>query len=261
MNHSEQKICELKKYILQISHDTHEGHVPSAFSVLDILYVLYHEVLNIDPHNPKKSDRDYLIVSKGHSAVGIYAILADCGFFDMEELKTFGKFKSRLGGHPDLNKVPGIEASTGSLGHGFPIAAGIAMGVGYKNSAQKVFCIVGDGELNEGSVWETFALAGEHQLKNFVAIIDYNHSLDRSIRWGNLENKISEFGWDTAVVDGHNHAELLKIFTKQHDKPLAVIANTIKGKGCATMEKDPAAWHHRAPNDAELQQLMEELKQ
>ena len=260
MNQCEERICELKKIILQTAYETHEGHVPSAFSILDILYVLYHSVLKIDPNNPKLKDRDYLIVSKGHSAVGIYAILADCGFIGFDELKTFGKYNSRLGGHPDFNKVPGIEASTGSLGHGLPIAVGMAMGLSYRNDEQKVFCIVGDGELNEGSMWEALTLAGQHKLKNLICIVDYNHSLERSIAWGRLDKKIGEFGWDTDTVDGHDHAALYAALTQPHEKPLAIIANTIKGKGCPSMEQDPAAWHHRAPKAEELEKLLEELE-
>lgn len=255
-----EQIKKLKKIILQTAHETHEGHIPSAFSILDILYVLYHSVLKVDPHNPKLKDRDYLIVSKGHSSIGIYAILADCGFFSFDELKTFGKYNSRLGGHPDFNKVPGIEASTGSLGHGLPIAVGMAMGLSYCNDNQKVFCIIGDGELNEGSIWEALTLAGQHKLKNLTCVVDYNHSLEKSIVWGRLDKKIGEFGWDTDIVDGHDHEALYATFNKPHEKPLAIIANTIKGKGCLSMEQDPAAWHHRAPNDEELFKLVEELE-
>lgn len=255
-----QNVKELKKLILQVGHDTHEGHIPSAFSILDILYVLYHGILNIDPKNPKKEDRDYLIVSKGHSAVGIYAILADAGFFPKTELSTFAKFHSILGGHPDCNKVPGVEASTGSLGHGLPIAVGMAMGVSYKNDTQRVFCIIGDGEANEGSVWEAITLAGQHKLKNLICIVDYNHSLERSIAWGDLEEKFSSFGWETCSIDGHNHKELReKLSSKNHEKPFVIIANTIKGKGCPSIENNPA-WHHRAPNDEELEMLIKELE-
>ena len=253
------KIKDMKRKILEIAYETHEGHIPSAFSILDILYVLYESILNIDPKNPNKEDRDYLIVSKGHSAIGIYTILAEKGFFLEEELGTFGKFHSKLGGHPDKNFVPGIEASTGSLGHGLPIALGIAMGLGYKNSNQRVFCVVGDGELNEGSMWEAIILAGQHKCFNLTCIVDYNHSNDRSIVWGKLEDKFREFGWNTAIIDGHNHEAIYEILNdSQTEKPLAVIANTIKGKGCKSIENNPA-WHHRSPNEEELKMLIEEL--
>ena len=257
---AEKKTKSLKRIILETAHKTKEGHIPSAFSILDILYVLYDSVLNVDPKNPEKTDRDYLLVSKGHSAVGLYAVLADRGFFPMSELDTFGHFNSRLGGHPDRNKVPGVEASTGSLGHGLPIAVGIAMGLGYKNELQRVFCIIGDGELNEGSMWEAILLAGEHKCKNLTCIVDYNHSIDRSILWGDLTEKFKAFGWDTLEVDGHNHASLEEAFRRRdRERPLAVIANTIKGNGCKSMENEPG-WHHRSPNEEELVQLLKELE-
>ena len=257
---AEKKTKSLKRIILETAHKTKEGHIPSAFSILDILYVLYDSVLNVDPKNPEKTDRDYLLVSKGHSAVGLYAVLADRGFFPMSELDTFGHFNSRLGGHPDRNKVPGVEASTGSLGHGLPIAVGIAMGLGYKNELQRVFCIIGDGELNEGSMWEAILLAGEHKCKNLTCIVDYNHSIDRSILWGDLTEKFKAFGWDTLEVDGHDHAELKEVFQRSdRGRPLAVIANTIKGNGCKSMENEPG-WHHRSPNEEELAQLLKELE-
>ena len=258
---AEKKTKSLKRIILETAHKTKEGHIPSAFSILDILYVLYDSVLNVDPKNPEKTDRDYLLVSKGHSAVGLYAVLADRGFFPISELDTFGHFNSRLGGHPDRNKVPGVEASTGSLGHGLPIAVGIAMGLGYKNELQRVFCIIGDGELNEGSMWEAILLAGEHKCKNLTCIVDYNHSIDRSILWGDLTEKFKAFGWDTLEVDGHDHAELKEVFQRSdRERPLAVIANTIKGNGCKSMENEPG-WHHRSPNEEELAQLLKELEQ
>ena len=263
MNQSllESKVKNLKRIILETACKTKEGHIPSAFSILDILYVLYDSVLNVDPKDPEKVDRDYLLVSKGHSAIGLYAVLADQGFFPMSELGTFGHFNSRLGGHPDCNKVLGVEASTGSLGHGLPIAVGMAMGLGYRNEQQRVFCIIGDGELNEGSMWEAILLAGEHKCKNLTCIVDYNHSIDRSIRWGDLTEKFKAFGWETCEVDGHDHMALVEAFQQNdREKPLAVVANTIKGKGCKSMENEPG-WHHRSPNEEELAQLLKELEQ
>lgn len=255
----EKNVKEIKRRILQVAHDTHEGHVPSAFSILDILYVLYDGILNVDPANPNKEDRDYLIVSKGHSAVGIYAILEERGFFPKGELDSFAKYGSILGGHPDRNKVPGVEASTGSLGHGLPMAVGMAMGLGYKNDTQRVFCIVGDGELNEGSMWEAVILAGQHACSNLVCIVDYNHSLDRSIQWGDLVRKFEAFRWSALAIDGHNHEDIKKALSLTDRKqPLAIIANTVKGNGCPSMENNPA-WHHRSPSDEELAQFMKEL--
>ena len=261
MNEKE-KCKELRKIILQASHDTHEGHVPTAFSIIEILYVLYHGVMNINPQNPDMPDRDILVVSKGHAAAGIYAVLADAGFFSMDELKRFGAFNGILGGHPDLNKVPGVEASTGSLGHGFPMAVGMAMGMKIRKSEQKVFCILGDGEANEGSVWEAIILAGQYKLDNLTCIFDYNHSIERSVQWGDIAAKFREFGWNATEVDGHDINELRKAFSHSSDgKPYVIIANTIKGKGCRTMEEEPNAWHHRAPNDEELTLMLSEIDQ
>lgn len=259
MNRNE-KIKQLKKEILTISYETGEGHVPTAFSILDILYVLYNDVMNIDPNDAMKKDRDYCIVSKGHAAIGLYAILADRGFFTKDELVTFGQFNSRLGGHPDYNKVPGVEASTGSLGHGLPMAVGIAMGLSIQKSNQKVYCILGDGETNEGSIWEAVLLAGQHELDNLICIFDYNHSIEKYIKWGDMEQKFNDFGWATVSINGHDHEEIRRAVThKVAEKPLMVIANTIKGFGCETMENDFSAWHHRSPSKEELDMLIKEI--
>lgn len=253
-------ISYLKREILKVAYETQEGHIPSAFSILDILYVLYNKVLKIDPQNPKKLDRDYFIMSKGHAAIGLYAILADKGFISKEELYTFGKYNSRLGGHPDKNKIPGVEASTGSLGHGLPMAVGIAIGIKIKNSKQKVFCLIGDGELNEGSMWESIIIASQLKLDNLTMIVDYNHSIDRSVVWGNLVEKLNNFEWYANECDGHNQEELFRLLINNRiEKPKVIIANTIKGFGCRSLENNPA-WHHRAPNREELQELLEELE-
>ena len=183
MNNRHETLKMLKRQIVKVSYECQEGHIPSAFSILDILYVLYHDVMKIDPHNPKKEPHDRLIVSKGHASIGIYAVLAEVGFFQMEELDTFCQYGSRLGGHPDFHKVPGIEVSTGSLGHGLPLAVGIAMAQKFKKNNNRVFVIIGDGELNEGTNWEAFMAAKEQKLSNLVCILDYNHSSDRKRNW------------------------------------------------------------------------------
>uniref|UniRef100_UPI0022E0461E transketolase n=1 Tax=Enterocloster aldenensis TaxID=358742 RepID=UPI0022E0461E len=256
----EEKMKELKRCIAQVAFERQEGHIPSAYSILDILYVLYHDVMDIDPCQPEKKIRDRLIVSKGHASLGLYTILADRGYFPMEEVSTFGQLNSRLGGHPDYHKVPGVEASTGSLGHGLPLAVGIAMGLNFKGSRERVYVIVGDGEMNEGTNWEAIMVAKEQGLSNLVCIVDYNHSSDRAVDFGNMETKFNAFGWETYSVDGHNHAELKDTLTRTNDmkRPIAIIANTIKGYGCKMIENNPA-WHHRSPNLEELLQMMEEL--
>ena len=250
---------EMKKQILQVSYENQEGHIPSAFSILDLLYVLYHEVMDIDPKQPDKEKRDRLIISKGHASLGIYA-MAEAGYIDKSEIQTFGKFNSRLGGHPDRNKVPGIEASTGSLGHGLPIAVGMAMGLKFKETNERVFTIIGDGEANEGSIWEAVMLAAQHQLSNLICILDYNHSGDRAVDLGDMKAKFIDFGWEAYTVNGHDHEALKKVLSiRPKNKPLAIIAETIKGYGCKTLENNPA-WHHRSPNKEELEQLVKEVE-
>jgi transketolase len=172
-----------------------EGHVPSALSILDILWVLYDRILKINPSYPKSPTRDRFILSKGHAALGLYVILAKKGFFPSSELEDFGKYDGFLGGHPDRNKVSGVEASTGSLGHGFPMSVGIALGLRIKKIDSKVFVLIGDGEANEGSVWESALLASHHNLSNLCCIIDYNHSTDRALKVGDMVSKFKSFGW------------------------------------------------------------------
>ena len=216
--------------------------------------------MDIDPNNPRKEDRDYLIVSKGHAAIGIYAVLAFMGYFTFEELNHLGEYNSIFGGHPDYNKVPGIEASTGSLGHGFPMAVGIALGQKIKRKKQIVYCILGDGEANEGSVWEAVHLAGQMQLNNLICIFDYNKSIDKYLKWNDIEKLFQAYNWETKRVDGHNHDELQDALEGDHIKPLAVIADTVKGSGCEEMEKDPPAWHHRAITEEEYKRFIKELE-
>jgi transketolase len=259
MKNQNNKIQQLKKYILQACFNSKEGHIPSAFSILDILYVLYNSILKVDPANPNDLSRDRFFLSKGHASLGLYAILADRGFFEIEELDSFGKFSSMLGGHPDCNKIPGVEASTGSLGHGLPIATGVAMALKIQNNGASVYVIVGDGECNEGTIWETALLAANHNLNNLTCIVDYNHSNDRALLLGDLSEKFKSFGWNTLEVEGHNHDDLIKKLNLKHqNKPTAIIANTIKGKGIKVMENNPA-WHHKTPTELELKEMLQEL--
>ena len=249
---------KLKQIIMRASAKSGEGHIPSAFSVLDILWVLYDKVLQIDPKNPRATDRDFFILSKGHASLALYAVLAEKGFFSPSELENFGKFDSMLGGHPDRNKVPGVEASTGSLGHGFPISIGIAMGLKIRRSVRKVFVLIGDGECNEGTVWESALLASHHNLSNLRCIVDYNHSTDRALAMGDIAEKFKSLGWNTCAINGHNHKEIHNSLIKKSDKPMAIIANTIKGYGAKSMENNPA-WHHKSPSPEEFNVLLEEM--
>ena len=253
-------INRLKRQIITATVPVEEGHIPSALSILDILWVLYSRVLHIDPNTPKSDDRDRFILSKGHGALALYAVLAERGFFPTYELERFATFNSILGGHPDRNKVPGIEASTGSLGHGFPMAVGVAMALKIQQSPYRVYTLIGDGECNEGTVWESALLAVHHKLSNLCCIVDYNHSTDRALLVGDLERKFSAFGWESCVIDGHDHEQINNALASQpEDRPYVIVANTIKGYGCKRMENNPE-WHHKAPSAQELAEILEELR-
>ena len=250
---------EMKQAIVTAATNAGEGHIASAFSILDILWVLYDRVLEIDPQNPDAFDRDRFILSKGHAALGHYVVLAEKGFFPKSDLEAFGRFESPLGGHPDRNKVPGVEASTGSLGHGFPMAVGVAMALRIQQSPYRVYTLIGDGECNEGAVWESALLAAHHKLTNLCCIVDYNHSTDRALLLGDLAEKFTAFGWESCTIDGHDHAQIYKALSDfPKDRPVAIIAETIKGFGCRRMENNPE-WHHKAPSAQELAEILEEL--
>mgnify|MGYP002629786748 CR=1 FL=1 len=256
---AEPKLKSLRREIILAASRAREGHIASAFSILDLLWVLYDRVLRFDPAEPRSEQRDRFVLSKGHASLGLYAVLAEKGFFKMSDLDSFGGYESGFGGHPDSNKVPGVEASTGSLGHGLPMAVGMAYGLRLKQSDRRVFCIIGDGEANEGAVWEAALLAAHHQLDNFCCLVDYNHSTDRALMVGDLCEKFGAFGWDSESIDGHDHEAINAALIKQHPgKPRAIIANTIKGRGCRPMESNPE-WHHKAPSPEELEAILQEL--
>jgi len=251
---------KLREKVITIATNAMEGHIPSALSVLDILWVLYDRVLKVDPSKPQLPDRDRFVLSKGHAAIGLYVILAQKGFFPMSVLDTFGKYDSILGGHPDKNKIPGVEASTGSLAHGFPMSVGMALGLKIRRSPSRVFVIVGDGEANEGPTWESALLASHHQLTNLCCIVDYNHSTDRALQVGDLAKKYESFGWETCSINGHDHNEIFGALQRTGSgKPYAIVADTIKGFGCTDMENSPE-WHHKYPKPEELPALLESLR-
>ena len=255
----QRQLRALRAIILRAAAAAREGHVASAFSILDLLWVLYGRVLRFDAQQPRWEGRDRFILSKGHASLGLYAVLAHHGFFPFEELQTFAGFTSRLGGHPDCNKVPGVEASTGSLGHGLPMAAGVAYGLKLKQSSARVFCVAGDGEANEGTIWEAALLGAHHRLDNLCCLLDYNHSGDRALLTGDLAAKFAAFGWHTAAVDGHDHEAIFRALTQPSEgRPRMIVATTIKGKGCPPMEGNPA-WHHKAPSAEELDGILAQL--
>ena len=261
------KAAEIRRLILQAIVAGGKGHIGGAFSCVDILTCLYHGgFLRFDPENPNWEERDRFILSKGHSGIALFAILASLNYFDLAELLTFCRDGSRLGGHPD-RKVPGIEADTGSLGHGLGIGTGLALSAKLSNADFRTFVMLGDGECYEGSVWEAFLFAGHHGLNNLVAIIDRNQQCvldftENCVRLEPLENKIRSFGWETQVVNGHSHEDLQGVFSGLKDyssaKPLAIIAETVKGKGVSFMEGQ-IKWHHGVPAGSELEIARREL--
>jgi len=234
---------KLIKRIIDISYKKKEGHIGSSLSILDILYVLYDKIIQ---------NKHHFILSKGHASLGLYAVLEHFNLLD-GDLETFCDFDSNLGGHPS-NKIKNVVASTGSLGHGLPIGVGMAMGEKIKNSDKKTFVIIGDGESNEGTIWESALLASNHNLDNLVCILDYNHSNDRAVKLDNLKNKFESFNWDVIEINGHSIDEITKALSYNSDKPLLILANTIKGKGIPFMENNPE-WHHKSPNEDEYNKI------
>lgn len=241
-----------------------EGHIPSAFSIVDLVNTLYEKFLKFDTKNPNWEDRDYFVLSKGHGCAALYAVLEKFGFLTQEQLNTKGKFESILGGHPDRTKIPGVEASTGSLGHGFPTAAGIALGLKIKHKSNRVVALVGDGECHEGTVWETALVAQNLGLTNLCCIVDLNGSADQILPHPNMRNQWESFGWDATEIDGHNSAQIegaLEIFFGgRNSKPLAIVAKTVKGKGVRALETH-GPWHHKIPSPSEYQMILQELKE
>ncbi len=228
------------------------GHVGSTFSLIEILRVLFDEVMTFDPQKPRMVERDRLILSKGHGCIALYILLADKGFFPEEELVSFCRYSSILGGHPEYGHIPGVEASTGSLGHGLAIGVGMAYAARLSNSAHHVFVVMGDGEMDEGSVWESALAAGHHRMDNLTVVVDYNklQSFGPVVDVWDLEPmtaKWSAFGFDCIEVDGHDTSQLetsLRL-PNRTGRPRAVIAHTIKGRGVPFAEGNPF-WHHKA---------------
>lgn len=261
-----EKAKELRKIIFKTIYKGGGGHIPASLSIVEILLVLYNKILRVDPKKPNDPDRDRFILSKGHAAVTLYSILADKGFFDKQQLETFGKRGSILGGHPDMHKVPGVEASTGSLGHGFPFGVGIALAAKMDKRNFRVFCVLGDGECQEGSIWEAALFAPQQKLDNLIVIIDYNKlqamdRLDNIISLEPLADKWRAFGWEVREVDGHDTLKLEGIFRSvpfAAGKPNLIIAHTVKGKGISLMENVPI-WHFRLPDNEEMKIVCEEL--
>ena len=245
-------ITKIIKRIVELSHKTKEGHLGSSLSLLNILYVLYEQFIVSEA-----DDRNRFILSKGHASLGLYAILEN--FNLLNNLDTFCKFDSKIGGHPSVS-LNSVEASTGSLGHGLPIAIGMALAYKINNYKCHIFVVIGDGEMNEGSVWEALLLASHHKLNNITCILDYNRSNDRALKLDNIINKINAFNWNCIEINGHNHQEIIDSLSVKHEeKPTFIVANTVKGKGISFMENNPE-WHHKSPNEEEYQKILQELE-
>lgn len=263
------KLCrEMRKDILSMIHAAKSGHPGGNLSAVEILAVLYKFCMNHSPEWDKSPDfqnRDRFILSKGHASAALYSILAECGYFPKEELLTFRKLGTRLQGHPSCRHLKGIEVSTGSLGQGLSIACGVALGLKLDKNPANVFVLVGDGEMQEGSIWEAIMNASHHNLNNLIAFIDKNKlQIDgctcevKSIE--PLDEKFEAFGWNVINIDGHNVEEIFDAVqsAKTMDRPTAIIAETVKGKGVSFMENN-CGWHGKAPNDEDFAKAMAEL--
>lgn len=260
---------EIRRDIIEMVHEAGSGHPGGSLSCTDIMAALYFgDVLKHDPSNPKNPERDIFIMSKGHAAPALYATLAEAGYFPKEELKTLRKLGTRLQGHPDSNLLPCVEVSTGSLGQGLSIAAGVAAGFKLDHKPNRVFTVMGDGECQEGQVWEAATFAAHQSLGNLIAIVDSNdlqidgHTHD-VCQTGTLAKKFEAFGWEVHSVSGHDIEALISLFTslKESDtpQPKMVIANTVKGKGVSFMENQ-AGWHGKAPNDEQTKAALAEIE-
>ena len=258
---------EVRKGIVTAVHSAKSGHPGGSLSAADIYTYLYFEEMNIDPKDPKKADRDRFVLSKGHTAPGYYSTLAHRGFFPVEDLTTLRKVGSYLQGHPDMKHIPGVDMSSGSLGQGISAAVGMAISAKLSNDDYRVYTLLGDGEIQEGQVWEASMLAGHRKLDNLVVIVDNNNlQIDGKITDVNspypIDKKFEAFNFHVINIDGNDFDQIEAAFKEARNTkgmPTAIIAKTIKGKGVSFME-DQAGWHGKAPNDEQYAQAMEELE-
>ena len=256
----------IRKDIVSMICKSKSGHPGGSLSAVEILTALYFDQMNIDPTNPKMEDRDRFVLSKGHAAPALYATLAERGYFEKEELNHLRKLGSMLQGHPDMKKIPGVEMSTGSLGHGFSVACGMAMAAKLDNAPWNVYALLGDGEVQEGIIWEAAMSAAHYKLDNMIAFLDYNGlqidgDVESVMNINPIEDKFRTFGWNVITIDGHDFDQIfaaLDMAKDTVDKPTMIIAKTIKGKGVSFMENQ-ASWHGSAPNEEQLEQALSEL--
>ena len=262
------KTRKLRVDILKMICEAGSGHPGGSLSAIDILTVLYNKVLSHDPKNPSWSGRDRFVLSKGHVCPALYAVLADCGYFDEKELITLRKYGSILQGHPDMHKTPGLEVSSGSLGQGLSISVGIAYAARMDGAGIRVYCLMGDGEMQEGQVWEAAMAAGHYKLDNLCGIVDKNGlqidgKVENVMNIDPLTEKFLAFNWNAVETDGHDLKQIEDAFGKAKackDKPTVIIAHTVKGKGVSFMENE-AGWHGVAPNKEQLACALAELEE
>ena len=257
---------DVRKGIIEEVYRAESGHPGGSLSIADILTVLYFNVLNIDPKNSKWEDRDRFVLSKGHCSPALYSVLANRGYFDKELLKTFRNLESNLQGHPDMNKVPGVDMTTGSLGQGLSVANGMAIAGKLNNKQYRVYCLLGDGEIEEGQVWEAAMTANKYKLDNLCVIVDNNNlqidgTIEEVMSSYPIDEKFKSFGFQIINIDGHNIQEIIDAFDVAKNvkgKPTCIIAKTIKGKGVSFME-NKAEWHGKAPTEEQYNLAIEEL--
>ena len=260
------KAKEIRKDIIEEVYNAKSGHPGGSLSVADIITVLYFDELNIDEKNPRWEDRDRLVLSKGHCAPALYAALAERGYFEKGKLSTLRKLDSNLQGHPNMNDVPGVDMSTGSLGQGLSVANGMAISAKMDNKNYRVYCILGDGEIEEGQVWEASMSSNKYKLDNLCVIVDNNNlQIDGTIAEvmdsNPIDKKFKEFGFNVIEINGHNFEQIKEAFKQAREtkeKPTCIIAKTIKGKGVSFMENQ-VGWHGKAPNEEQYKQAMNEL--
>lgn len=259
--------CKIRMGIIEGVHSAKSGHPGGSLSIAEILTYLYFKAMNIDPENPKKADRDRFVLSKGHAAPALYSALAYRGYFDPELLKTLRHIGSILQGHPDMKHIPGVDMSTGSLGQGISAAVGMALSAKHFGDNYKVYAVLGDGEIEEGQVWEAAMFAGNKNLSNLTAFIDYNNlQIDGTIEEVNsaapIDKKFEAFKWHTITIEGNDFDQIEAALKEAEtvDKPVAIIAKTVKGKGVSYME-NAVNWHGAAPNDELYEQAMKELNE
>ena len=259
--------CKVRMGVIESTYGAKAGHPGGSLSAAEVYTYLYFKEMNIDPKNPKWADRDRFVLSKGHTTPGLYSVLAQRGFFPVEDLPTFRHIDSYLQGHPNMNLVPGVDMSTGSLGQGVSVATGMALAAKHTGKTNRVYSLLGDGEIQEGQVWEACMAAAHYKLDNLCIIIDNNGlQIDGNIADVMspypIVDKLEAFGFKVIAINGHDFEEIenaLNVARDTKGKPTAIVMNTVKGKGVSFMENN-AGWHGKAPNDAEYAQAMSELK-